>query len=493
MHFGKQLIRNRLGRRLFAIGTACAIVLVFVGCAHVPKDLGITEVQTQTLERTGSNPQWFREEDIAATLPALLDKPLTPDSAVQIALLRNPEVAIIFAELGLSRADLIEAGTLPNPSLGGMARFGVGAASGTMLDLDGGFPLIDALMLPLRKKIEERYFEQAKLRAADRLLGLVAQVRAAWFDAVSAQQELGIVASSLDAATAAAELARRQYQAGNLSRLELLSQETLEVQTRLEARELQAGVAAKEQELRRVLGLRPEDPEWMLMPVLVSDASATTDPTSLEAAAIEQRLDLAAAAFRVTATEQGLRLAKRFRFTGLIDVGVSAEREPEGDWFVGPSVDLELPIFNRSRGNIMRFEAQLAMALAERDATQAKVRAEVQTAAAALQSAAERVTDYDTVLLPLHRELLEQTLLHYNGMLLGVYDLLNAKRMDLEAQRGAVHARLDYWLARIDLERAIAGPLPDGDTAAATKPESPAEAPAKQTETTHEEHKHSEE
>ncbi len=445
--------------------TLAFVPLAFAGCAHVPKDFGAADVQAQARERAGGELAWPETGDSAPAVAALLDGPLTPESAVQIALLRNPEFAIVFAELGLSRADLIEAGTLPNPSLSAIVRFGAGPASGTLSELDGAFPLLDALMLPLRRKIETQNFERAKLLAADHLLALVAEVRAAWYEAVAAQQELVIVATSHEAAAAAADLSRRQYDAGNLSRLERLSHETLEVSTRLEHRELEARAAAKEQELRRVLGLQPGDPQWMLMPRWPVPAETDIDPAALETEALAKRLDLAAAEHRVQAAEHGLRLAKRFRFIPLLDVGVGADREAEGDWFVGPSLDVELPLFDRKRGNVLRFESLVELARAERDAAQSRARAEVRTLAAALQSAADRAAAYDTALLPLHRDLLEETQLHFNAMLLGVYDLLNAKRIELEAQRGAVRARLDYWLARTQLERAMAGPLPAGDEA----------------------------
>lgn len=472
-----QLLRASRARQGCVAVLLVATPLAISGCVSVPKDLGTAEVSASAQARStvaiAAPPS---SEDTNQQIAALLDKPLTQESAVQIALLRNPEVRATFAQLGLSRADLVEAGTLPNPSLSGMARFGVGPATGTMAELDSGFPLLDAIMLPLRKKVETENFEQAKLEAADRLLALVMDVRHAWFEAIAAQQEAALAASAQEAADAAAELARRQYDAGNISRLDRLSYESLAVRTRLEARELEGAAAAKEQVLRQALGLTPSDPDWMLMPRWPEIPGVAPDPTSLDAIAAANRLDLAAAQHRVQSAEHGLRLAKRFRFVPMLDVGVSADREAEGDWFVGPSLDLELPIFDRKRANVMRFEAMTALAKAEGDAAKVRAYAEVRTAAAALASAADRVTAYEKELLPLQRDLVDEMQLHYNGMLVGVYDLLTAKQNALEIERGAVRARLDFWLARADLERAIAGPVPvTAAEPAAT--ETPAPAP----------------
>jgi len=470
--------------------------LLFAGCAHIPNDLGVAEVQTQAQERSAAALALPAPDVSSDSLAALLDAPLTPQSAAQIALLRNPEAAAIFAELGLSRADLVEAGTLPNPSLGAIARFPIDGGSGTLLDLDGGFPLVDALMLPLRRSIEEQHFERAKLHAADRVLALVSEARLAWYEAVAAQLEQSILADAQEAAGALADLARAQYDAGNLSRLERLGHESAAVQARLDARAAAAHTVAAEQELRRVLGLHPDDPEWFLMPSLPPAPAFKPDLDAIEAAALNNRLDLAAADHEIEAMRRALRMTKRFRFIPALDLGVSAEREFDGEWSLGPSLDFELPLFDRKRGAVLRFESLVALAAAGREALEASIRAEVATLAEQLNAAAETSAAYRDELLPIHRDLVAETQLHYNGMLIGVYELLTAKRDELEAHRGAIQAQLEYWRTRTQLERAIAGALPD---AAATPPIEEAQSVALpevapgQNQHEHHEHNHDEE
>ncbi len=444
------------------VGATGLIALLLTGCAHIPEDLGINEVKVLSQSRSSTSIEWPNQEDNASQVAAILEQPLTAESAVRITMLRSPEVAKVFAELGISRADLIEASTLPNPSLGALARFGLGDVSGTMLDLDGSFPLLDAVMLPLRRSIEQQHFEGAKLHAADSLLRHIAEVRIAWYETVAAQLDQVILAHSREAALAAADLAQAQYDAGNVSRLELLGHQSFSVQTRVEVRMADAEALSKQQSLRRAIALRTEDPEWMLMPAFPKPTDFTIDPATIVQTALTNRLDLAAATYTVDAMEHALRLTKRFRFTGMLDVGVSAEREFDGEWSLGPSLDLELPIFDRKRGAVMRFQSLVALAQAEREALEAEIRAEVDTLAARLSAASEGVRAYQDELLPLHKDLVAQAQLHYNSMLIGVYELLNIKHAELGAQRGAVHAQLDYWRTRAELERAIAGALPDG-------------------------------
>ena len=50
-------------------------------------------------------------------------------------------------------------------------------------------------------------------------------------------------------------------------------------------------------------------------------------------------------------------------------------------------------------------------------------------------------------------------LLHYNGMLVGSYDVFSARSGQLEAELKSMSARRDYWMTRDELERAVGGSL----------------------------------
>src|SRR5262245_62735075 len=91
---------------------------------------------------------------------------------------------------------------------------------------------------------------------------------------------------------------------------------------------------------------------------------------------------------------------------------------------------------------------------------------------------------YWVVLLPLRVRVLHQTQLEYNAMLVGVFQLLVAKRDEIEAGRGYIEALRDYWLARTDLESAVGGEL------ALAAPPPPAAMPPSPDGPTHPGHHH---
>ena len=60
---------------------------------------------------------------------------------------------------------------------------------------------------------------------------------------------------------------------------------------------------------------------------------------------------------------------------------------------------------------------------------------------------------------PLQQSIADETLRFYNGMLVGVYDLLLARQAQVQTARQYVSANKEFWLAWTDLERAVGGRL----------------------------------
>ena len=85
------------------------------------------------------------------------------------------------------------------------------------------------------------------------------------------------------------------------------------------------------------------------------------------------------------------------------------------------------------------------------------VRSQVREAHAALVAARGAAEFAKSRLLPNQQEILRETLLQYNAMQKSNFELLAAKEREVRAERGAVDALRDYWLARVALERAVGG------------------------------------
>jgi len=85
---------------------------------------------------------------------------------------------------------------------------------------------------------------------------------------------------------------------------------------------------------------------------------------------------------------------------------------------------------------------------------------------------AKAVKHYQTALLPLQQTIVAETLKFYNGMLIGVYDLLLASQSQIQTGRQYIAANRDFWLAWTELERVVGGRISLPTTTGAAEPPS---------------------
>src|SRR5882724_10468828 len=114
-----------IGYRQAAV--AILATLAPLGCSSVRPDAAFLDGQRSVGARTGQNLQWIRDpatnEKVEQTVHGLLEKDLTVDAAVQIALFNNRSLQATFEELGISQADLVQAGLLKTPQFAASFRF----------------------------------------------------------------------------------------------------------------------------------------------------------------------------------------------------------------------------------------------------------------------------------------------------------------------------------------------------------------------------------
>ena len=65
-------------------------------------------------------------------------------------------------------------------------------------------------------------------------------------------------------------------------------------------------------------------------------------------------------------------------------------------------------------------------------------------------------------MLPTQQVVTDQTLLRYNGMFVGVFDLLEARQEQIDTGRDYIESLAEYWAARTELERVLGRRLSTG-------------------------------
>ena len=410
-------------------------------------------------------PVWRRggpeEAQADAAVAALLRRPLTAQGAVQVALLNNRALQAEFAEVGVSYGEYVSAGLLKNPTL---------AASGRLPDRAAYLPdweaavsqdFLDALLLPLRRRLAAEQLRQVESRVADGTLRLAAEVRRAFYTYQARRQLIGRLELIAETDAAAADFTRSLHDAGNVNDLDLVNQQATSSQSRIDVAQARAQTLGDREAVNRLLGLDgAQAGAWTAATALPPIPGREPDTAALENRALRQRLDLRAARAQLAAAEQALALRAGTRwFPRGVVLGVDTEREPEGEHITGPTLDLELPIFNQGQGEIATLKARDLQARRQLEAKVIDARSEVRAARAQVAANRELALSIKNTVLPQRRQALALTLQQYNGMLRGAYDLLTAKANEAAAERSYIEAWRDYWIARADLERAVGGKL----------------------------------
>lgn len=445
--------------RLVSIALATAVTVPAV--AGRPESA--QNVQASVGERIGKRAEWRKDAEadaeVSQTVRALLRGTITAERAVQIALLNNRELQATFEEIGIANADLTDAGLLKNPVFSASARFPDRPPSAANLEFGIVQDFLDLLMIPLRKKVATAELARAEFRVGDAVLKLAAEVKTAFYTLQGKQMLFGRLGELGNTYGAALELTQRQHAAGNINDLELANQQSTYSQAKLDAAQLAKEMRSDREKLNRLMGVWGAQTQWRIADELPGVAARDFPTDRLESLAMAQRLDLAASKAEVGAVVQSLGLTKTYRYVGALEFGVDTESETDRQRVTGPTLQLELPIFNQGKGRIARLEAQLRQAERRLEAQAIDIRSEVREARDRLLAEKDLAIYYRDELVPERKRVLELTLTNYNAMLKSPYDLLLARQNELAAERGYIEALRDYWIARADLERAVGGNL----------------------------------
>lgn len=440
------------------MGAALLSVAVLSGCASLSKDGGVGDVSMLTKQRTGQPLARERSEQDARlnseAVTRLLAMPLTADTAVQIAFLSNQGLQASLAELGVSEADFVQASRIRNPGLSFMR---VRGGENTEIDRSVMFDIVGLLTIPLRTKIEGNRFEQAKLAAAAQGVRLATETRRAFFTAVAAEQTVGFMKQVQTAAEASAELAQQQAKVGNWSKLDKAREQAFyaDATTQL-ARAQHAAIASREQ-LIRLLGLWGTNVQFKLPDRLPDLPAKPSESQSLEQTAMQQRLDVQISAKDVAATASSLGLTRSTGFINVFDAGYANKSTTGQPRQNGYQISLELPIFDWGTARIARAQATYMLAVHRTADTAVRARSEVREAYSAYRTTYDIAKHYRDEVVPLRKQISDEVLLRYNGMLSSVFELLSDARDQVSSVNGAIEAQRDFWIAETDLQAAING------------------------------------
>jgi cobalt-zinc-cadmium efflux system outer membrane protein len=454
-HGSGEEIKIEGGRMKLFTAMVCAGAVLCASCVSVPRDAGRNEIARMVGERGGPSVEWSAGGALDdASLATLLSDELTVDEAVALAVRNSPRLQIELAELGIARAEFLEASVISNPLFEFEIRYPGDPYRPYELRLAQS--LVDLISLPRRRAAGRVAFEAAQMRVSSAVLRFAGEVRASWFEAVAAAQLAEISRTNADAARTAAEVAIRQHAAENITDLDLENEQALYEQARLDLARAEKRLVLAREALGRILGLRERASELRLPSTFPELPSEERPPEELQQLAAAQRLDLALAQREVEAAQRRVPLARLAALEELV-LDYHYEREPSGERTRGPGLEFSIPIFDTGRAARTRAEAEYLRARSSLAAIESESASLLRSANANLAEARARVEYYRDVVVPRRRRIVELTKLEHNAMLVGVFQLLQAKQNALQAERDSIEAQREYWTARLDLDQAVQG------------------------------------
>jgi cobalt-zinc-cadmium efflux system outer membrane protein len=438
-----------------------SLAVLLAGCATVQPGLDPPQINRLLAARGAPELGWGKNSSGAdqALVTQWLAEPMTTERAVRVAMLRSPRLQEEYARLGLARADIMEAVQIANPSFS-IGRLGSLGGLGNQFTLGLAMPLVDLFVLPVRARLARSDFERAKLAIAASVLGVGFDVESAWYDYVGDRQVADMRAAVASGMETSAELARRFYAAGNISELQLKREEAAASQARIDAARALVAVRMARLALNTTIGLSGADAEWQTSDRLPLPVAAEDDPAVLEAMANQGNLALLAQAREVDILRDAAGITRNLRLLGSTQIGIQRVRETDGLLIQGPAASIEIPIFNQGGARVARANAQYLRARAQLLALQLKTDNAVRLNAERVQVLADIVKTHRNSLIPARETVVERSQQEQNFMLIGVFELIQAKTQEYDAYQGYLEAIRDYWLARLDLMRVVGGRLP---------------------------------
>ncbi|MFP5597641.1 efflux transporter outer membrane subunit [Kluyvera sp. 142486] len=307
----------------------------------------------------------------------------------------------------------------------------------------------------------EATLEAQKAAAAAADLTVATSVSVGYITLLSLDEQLQVTEQTLKSREEAYKLAKRQYETGYTSRLELMQADSALRSTRAQVPLLRHQIAQQENALSVLLGNNPGEVKRNAFDKL----TPLSLPSQLPSTLLNRRPDIAQAQRQLIAADATLASsqAKLLPSINLTATGSLQDRtlpdlldNPLRLWSIGGSI--LAPLLNRQALN-----AQVDVSMAQRNQALYSYEKTVRSAFKEVNDSLDAITRYGEQLTELQgqEEVAQETLRlaqnRYNNGYSSYLDVLDAQRTLFSTQISVVQVKNNLLLAQIDLYRSLGG------------------------------------
>lgn len=362
--------------RLAAAGLLCACT---IGCAT--SQIAMPENVATRIQKETGHPTRETVGEPAVPPGISFADGLTEDEAVAAALWNNSAFQENLADLGIARAELVQAGLLRNPVLTLLLPWGP-----KQLEATAKWPIEAIWQRPARVAAARSSAEAVAERLVATGLNLVAETRLAYVDLLRARNFEQLAGQNAQLTRRVAELSRSRFKAGDISELEADTADTDAARAELEARRATMDMALAENRLHQIMGLGEQVRAGSLN--LTDTGARSTTPcqdvavAALEKDALAARPDLRAAELEIEAAGRrlGWERSRIFSFLAVLDFNAEGKEGAE----LGPGFETDFGLFDRNQAGVLRASADLNRARARYQSTREQIVRQVRDAYTAL-------------------------------------------------------------------------------------------------------------
>lgn len=404
---------------------------------------------------TGATLRWQRSDAdssaIADEVRPLLADGMTRQTAVRVALLNNPSLQATFEDVGISQADLVQAGLPSNPQLSLFPAFPLATdnSAASLLAF-----VSDLWMVPARRAVAEAEHEVTLRRVAAGVVQTANEAVKAYDDVLYRTASLEVERTNRDIRSATAARTRKQADDAVEDDLAMLRTEAEALEQELMVAQAEKELASARLRLATVLGL----PGGASLPAL-GDRFEPPDPDgwtreTAVAFALQQRLDVAAAREKLVAAERQVTLERRSVLAD-VQLGPGYAGGIGNADSGGPSLQMGLPVFDQNQAQVAKADYELRKRKKQLVALEQRVAREIEDVLADIAFYRRHVELYQKRLEPLQAHAVERAEKLGASNDAAVLHALEARQEEVDGRRGFLEAVRRLRAAQQSLQRAL--------------------------------------
>lgn len=394
-------------------------------------------------------------------IDAQTTKNISLSEAIQLGLEMNPDILQAKQEINAARGRILQAGRIPNPEVGFTfneipSGYKVGSANEKDVSVSQSFEY------PTKRsnRISAASFdEQLAITTVEQIQARVsANIKKSYINAQYARVIVRSVQMQIELFQDFQKIVSSKYKTGESKYLDVLRIEVETARLQNELVEAENNYFSAQTELKNIIGdssvslYAPEDS--------LVYTSKGNDKDSLIAVLLQQSNSLQLARMRITKQEKFLSLAQTSYYPDF-GVGLAYQRRRPVNSYLGVELKIAVPLWfwQEPRGQTEEATAQLTIAELQRRTLERRVRNNLVTAYASVQTAEKQVLNYNQILHKGLSDILNVALTQYRNNQLDILNLFDIYRTYRTTQTDYVRSVANYRRALAELEVAAETPI----------------------------------